>query len=254
MRRDDFPFWGRFKRMAELRQSGQRPPVETVMKYAPNLRGDVESYAWSWALVVMFSAYPEYRELLKQAAAHGPDTDKQFNRWFYEHLREDWPRFQARWYNLIEDLDYGYDLSREQIDVSQSDPIWDQRPRRLTIEADRGWQSTGVRYRKGTRVMIKATGQVILNDQPKPWISHPDGVTIEYHAGQPIGQLLARIVPNAPAKSGPLPPLETLRVGTETTIWFDQPAWLLLRVNDHLDGVANNTGSYQVKIEAEKAQ
>jgi hypothetical protein len=247
------PYWGRFKRMDQQRSEGNVPRIETVLQYEANLRGDVDAYGWSWALVSMLDAYPKYRETLLQAAQHGCDTDRQFNQWLTQRLANDWPIVQARWRNLVEDFHYGFDWERQRIQISKQDPMWDGTPIEIQIEADRGWQSIGVRLNRGMTCDVVADGTVIVDDDPKPWVSGPDGVTVEYHNGQPLGRLQARIVPNiAPgghdSGSDSLLPLVTIAVGKAATIMIDQPCWLLLRVNDAVGSLDDNQSAYRVSI------
>ncbi|MDA8743049.1 hypothetical protein N9N28_00320 [Rubripirellula amarantea] len=246
--RDDFAYWGRFKRMKQLRQASRIPALETVMKYEANLKGDVEAYGWSWALASMLHAYPEYRDVFLEAAHHGQDSMADFNRWCYTRLGNDWPVVQARWRNLAQDFDYGFDWTREQIQLSKQDRVWDGKPFETTVVADQGWQSIKVRLNTGMKIQLTASGEVTLDDDPKPWISHPQGVTIKYSSGRPLGQLIARIVPNRSDKNDYLPPLETIKVGNESTLIIEQPCWLLLRVNDGPEDLADNQGSYRVSI------
>jgi thiaminase (transcriptional activator TenA) len=48
---------------------------------------------------------------------------------------------------------------------------------------------------------LDASGEVALAQQPKPWISQPQGITIRYFAGRPIGRLRGALLPE-----GALPP------------------------------------------------
>lgn len=246
--RQQTPYWGRFKRMNQIRADGKVPRIETVLSYEASLRGDVDVYGWSWALVSMLHAYPDYRPVLLEAAQHGRDTDRQFNRWLLERLSGDWPIIQARWLNLVADFDYGFDWERERIDLSKKDPMWNGSPINMQVAADRGWQSIGVRLSRGMVLKISASGEVILDDDPKPWISTPRGVTVEYHQGQPLGRLIARIVPNVAPTTGTLPTPETIAIAEQATIKIEFPCWLLLRVNDDVGSLSNNQSAYQIQI------
>ncbi|WP_160148182.1 hypothetical protein [Rubripirellula obstinata] len=254
--REASPFWGRFKRMDQLRgrsidgspSKSQVPRIETVLQYDANLRGDVDVYGWSWALASMLDAYPKYRETLLQAAQHGHDTDQQFNRWLMQRLAADWPVIQARWRMLVQDFDYGFDWDRERLEISKADPMWNGAPIERTVAADRGWQTIGVRLNRGMVLDITAGGTVIIDDEPKPWISHPDGVTVQYHQGRPLGKLIARMVPNIAPDTGTLPPIKTIDVGKKATIQVDQPCWLLLRVNDAPGALDDNQSEYNITV------
>lgn len=254
--REASPFWGRFKRMRQLRGhsvdgspgESKVPRIRSVLQYEADLRGDVDVYGWSWTLASMLDAYPKYRETLLQAAQHGHDTDQQFNRWLMQRLAADWPVVQARWRMLVQDFDYGFDWDRERLEISKADPMWDGSPIELSIDADRGWQSIGVRLNRGMVLDLHARGAIVIDDEPKPWVSHPEGVTLRYHQGKPLGKLIARMLPNIAPGQGTLPPLETIDVGKKAVIDADKPCWLLLRVNDLVGKLEDNESEYHVTI------
>lgn len=247
--RDDAPYWGRFKLMNQLRAEAVIPTLETVMGYKPNLLGDVESYGWSWAAVMMLHAYPEYQQAYFTAASQGRDSSPAFNRRLKQNLQDQWPILAARWRLMCHDLDYGFDWSRERVALSVSDPQWNGRPISVDVRADQGWQSIGVRVPGKTSIKLTPSGRITLNDQPKPWTSEPAGITFQYHRGRPLGELTACILPNAAdPQARTLQPLDVRYINQETTIDIAQYSWLLLRVNDEVGNLANNTGTYEVII------
>ncbi|QDT01711.1 hypothetical protein K227x_00780 [Rubripirellula lacrimiformis] len=247
--RDDVPYWGRFKKLDQLRSAGTTPPIETVMNYPPTLTGDIESYSYSWAAASMFAAYPEYRPGFLRALRRGRDTSKNFNRQFYTPLAAHWPVVAARWRLLAHDFDFGFDWDQQRVELSTDDPLWNGQPIELSIEANRGWQSAGVRLPAGATVRVRASGEIVLDDDPKPWISQPPGVTIRYHHGKPLGQLIACVLPNQTPRQGDLPPLVIEAVGDEATISVDVHSWLLLKVNDAVGDLDDNQGSLDVVIQ-----
>jgi hypothetical protein len=247
--RDQVPYWGRFKLMAEQRRDGQVPSLSKVMRYQPDLRGDVGTYGWSWAAAMLLHAYPEYREAFFAAARNGRTVGPGFNRRLERALGQQLPIVAARWRVMCNDLDYGFDWSREKIELSIDDPIWDGRPITAEVAADRGWQSLGVRVPRGARLRIKASGEVTLARTTRPWISQPSGITFQYHRGRPLGQLLLCVLPNAidfdAVTTEALPIVE---VGDQTTINVPQFSWLLFRVNDDVGKLGDNRGDYEIVV------
>ncbi len=247
--RDDVPYWGRFKLMQQLRTSSDIPTLDTVMRYRPDLKGDVESYGWSWAAVMIFDAYPEYRDELLAAARLGRDDGPGFNQQLRQRLQNQWPGLSARWKLMCNDLDYGFDWSRERVELSPRNPRWNGKPIELAIAPDRGWQSTGVRIPGGVKVRLIPSGQVTLADDPKPWRSEPPGITFRYYRGRPIGQLLACVLPNAAGTaSTSLHPLRVIPVVKETVIDVPKYSWLVLRVNDAVSELGDNKGEYRLQV------
>lgn len=234
--------------MNQMRAKNQIPSLAAVMGYQPNLLGQVDAYGWSWAATMMLRAYPEYRQAFMSSARNGRDKSSAFNRRLFLQLRTQWPVFNARWRLMAHELDYGFDWEIERLQISERDPIWDGKPISLDLESNRGWQSVGVRIPPGTSINVTASGSVTLADQPRPWVSEPDGITYQYNRSRPIGQLIACVLPNATVKSATLPELSTQTVGKQATIEIEQFSWLLLRVNDSVADQADNAGAYRVTV------
>jgi hypothetical protein len=247
--RDEVPYWGRFKRLTQLREQSAVPTLATVMRYKPDLRGDVGVYGWSWAAAMMLHAYPESRDAFVDAAGIGRDDGGGFNRRLQQGLSKQWPALAARWRLHCHDLDYGFDWSRERVALAANDPVWDGRTIRTEVAAGQGWQSIGVRVPRGQRIQLTASGQITLAPTPKPWISEPAGITFQYHRGRPLGQLLVCVLPNAiDPHWRVLPPLDVRPLEQPTTLEIPQYSWLLMRVNDGVSELSDNTGHYDVTI------
>ena len=61
----------------------------------------------------------------------------------------------------------------------------------VSVAADRGWQSSGVRVDAGKSYRLRAAGRYQVADRPQPWPCEPGGVSIRYYRGRPLGILLA---------------------------------------------------------------
>lgn len=247
--REEVPYWGRFKLISGRREAETIPSIESVMRLPPTRSGDPEAYAWSWAATMLLHAYPEYREAFLSAARNGADTGSGFTRQLYRRLQTQWPVLVARWRLMCLELDYGFDWARQRVELSPSYPLY--RGGRIVqqVRADRGWQSAGVRLAAGTRLKLTANGRCVVAETSEPWVSEPPGVTIRYHDGRPLGQLLACLVPCQSADRPTLPPLEVHDVGESAELTAAEPCWLLLRVNDAAGELGDNRGGYAVSIE-----
>ena len=169
-------------------------------------------------------AYADFNEQL--SAVYASDS---------RQLHEEWQVF-------VGELVHGYDFARTRLDFSPAKftPRADM-PVKLTVAADRGWQNTGVRLEAGVRYKLTATGQYTLAGEPKPWISEPNGVTIRYHRGLPLGILLAVVRPED-SQQGPSPFFKPDVIGLGATIEPEQTGTLYLRINDFAGELADNTG------------
>jgi len=247
--REQVPYWGRFRMIDRLRREERIPPIEKVMQFQPQLFDNVAPYSLSWAAAMMFHRYPNYNETFYAAARRGRDAAALFNRRFYQRLRRQWPTVRARWHLLTHELDYGFDWQRHRVDLSADDPLWNGQAITAMVAAEEGWQSAGVRFAPGTKLNLIPSGEVILETEPKPWLSHPPGVTIRYHRGRPLGQLLVCILPNAAPDTEYLQPLQIVPLPESQRLEIDEFSWLLFRVNDAPGDLANNDGTYEVVID-----
>ena len=242
------PYWGRFKLLSQRRDEQRIPTLDAVLQYPPDLKSDVESYGWSWVAAMLLTEYPEYRPAVLAEAKNGSLRTVAFSIAFKRRLSQQWPIVQARWRMLTNTIDYGFDWSRERIDLAIRDKLWRGNPIEATIQADRGWQSVGVRFAPGMRVKVSPRGRCSVDDDPKPWISEPPGVTIHYANNRPLGQLLVCVLPNKTDEQRQLEPLLIRSVESDTEIVIDEHCWLLFRINDHLGDLGNNRGGYTVSI------
>jgi len=247
--REAVPEWGRFKILSQQRDANNVKTIEDVMRLPRKLRGDVESYGWSWLAVMMLSQYPHTRdELIQAAKRNGADSTSGFTRDLYQRMYKQWPVVRARWTMMILEMDYGFDWSREAIDVAIDDPTFTGGAIELSVAADRGWQSAGFRFPAGTVIDVDAAGQVILDETTRPWVSLPAGITFQHHRGQPLGRLIACVLPVETRDVGRLELPDILAIGEGERITLEQPAWLLFRVNDRVGDTADNRGRFDVRV------
>lgn len=247
--RESVPGWGRFKILSQRRDDGEVKTIEDVMRLPHRLRGDVESYGWSWAAVMMLAQYAEYRDALVDAATRdGRDQSNDFTRRLYAKLVRQWPVVRARWALMNLELDYGFRWDRESIDIAVDDPLYDGSEIQTTLHADRGWQSTGYRFPASSVVRIAAQGDVVLADTTRPWVALPDGITMRHVRGRPLGQVIACLVPTDIRDTGSATLPTIVTVGDDATIRMDRASWLFLRVNDSVDQLTDNQGHFEIRI------
>ncbi|MCA9063482.1 MAG: hypothetical protein KDA96_10500 [Planctomycetaceae bacterium] len=113
------------------------------------------------------------------------------------------------------------------------------------IEAPQGWQSTGVLLSRNRSVTIEATGEAVVNETTRPWHSEPDGITIRYHRGLPVGTLVGMVVSDDGRFAS-----RRFRVGSRRTLSSPEAGHLWLQVNESAADRTNNQGGYQVTISA----
>jgi hypothetical protein len=176
---------------------------------------------------------------------------RDFNKMLGEAYGGDSRQLHEEWQVFVSELSHGYDFARTRLDFSPAKftPRADM-PVKLTIAADRGWQNTGVRLESGRQYKLTAGGQYTLAAEPKPWISEPNGVTIRYHRGLPLGVLLAVVRPEE-SLQGPSPFFKPEVIGLGATIEPKHTGTLYLRINDFAGELADNSGSAEVAVALE---
>ncbi|MBI5757494.1 MAG: hypothetical protein HZA46_03120 [Planctomycetales bacterium] len=248
--RDSFSGLGRIKLVLDDVIAGQAKDVASILSLTPDDFAKQNScYGWSWALCKFLDTHPRYRERLRSLlpVVRRPDPKQQVADLF----AKDWPQLQTEWILFLTNLCHGYDIERAAIDFKPVKPLASGTTAvKLSVAAGRGWQSTGVSVQEGDMLHIIASGRFALAKEPKPWVSEPQGVSIRYHQGQPLGKLLAIIVPDisqVPAGQQ-FGTSKTLPIGREAEVTAPVTGTLFLRVNDFWNELADNAGEVAVEI------
>ncbi len=274
--------WGRIELIESTRKQNRVLAIESVMKYGDSAHREVEPYAWSWLAATLMEMYPEYRQVRRDAATGGSDRSPQFNSNFYAKLSNEWPILSARWHMLAHDIDYGWDSSRQSIDLSPSLPPLSQKVD-MKLNVSHSWQSAPIKLAAGQSVQITADGRYTIRksrrtsdididdldtlllggaagippvgssngdgESSSDWYSEPDGITIHYYRGLRIGKLVARLLPMKQAVSGPyLSPLEDFEIGRSGVVTAKEDSWLLLKINEPPSGYADNEGELAIEL------
>jgi hypothetical protein len=104
---------------------------------------------------------------------------------------------------------------------------------------------------QGHKYEIVATGEVSLANVPKPWISQPQGISIVYSEGHPIGTLLAAVRGDPSVdRTTDETMLKEILVGPSATFVAGTTGTLYFRINDLWDSLADNSGHYRVVVRA----
>lgn len=244
--RDDVPKWGRIEAVQGDFAKRKALTIEKIFNLSGTLHGSVEQYGWCWAAAAFFEHHPRYRERFRALAreVNQPDFQDRVVAAFADDrqtLDEDWQLF-------IANLDYGFDFERMNIERKPGSPLGTG-PAHATVAADRGWQSSGVAVEAGKKYTLRASGRYQVAGGEKPWLSEPGGVTIQYHAGRPLGMLLAAVRSDDDAASARYSGLiQPIPVGLEATLEPKQSGTLYFRINDSAGRLADNRGAAEVEI------
>jgi len=253
---DGFEGWGRiseFRRSFARAAESNEDPFKTLKIAAlsdvmpdtvPNFDSGFQ-YSSSWALCWFLNHHPQHRAAMQALAAfkHTDDFITQadtFRKSAELALSVDWLLF-------AESLQEGFDAQRAFAEHNETpvrlSSVDEQSPVRFPLLADRGWQDSGLRLERGQTVQVDCSGRFSVNDQPKPWVSESNGVSIEYIDGVPLGQVIAIFVSvdgTQLTRRIPVGESRQLSAPFESSLW--------MQVNDVSDSRANNSGKIEVTL------
>ncbi|QDU54862.1 hypothetical protein [Aeoliella mucimassa] len=251
--RNAVPMWGRTKLVRDAIDEHRMLPIVSVLKIDNSKPMGVESYAWVWSLAKFLDAHPRYSERFRRLQSH--TLDPEFDQRFFKTYAADWSDLETEWRVFTAGLDYNYDVAREAIEFPQNRSQLQSldTPSRVQVAADRGWQATNLVLEAGRTYELKAGGRFVIGAEPDgtPWTCEPGGITLSYHAGQPLGKLLAVVDPrpigdgSASATSAFVTPTP---VGLSGQLAPSQSGVLYLRLNDSPGELGDNHGDATVSI------
>ena len=250
--REEVPFWGRVKIIKAKVAQQQGLMIEEVMNFGSDAHRSVDAYAWSWAACVFLDSHPEFQERFRAQLKRTIDSSPQFSIEMMEAFGNDWFQVRQQWQVFVMNLDYGFDIPREAIDTVAERPL-KVTPQSVTVRADRGWQSTGIRVTQGMQVELAASGRFVIHQEtgapgepPTVWESEAEGVTIRYHKGQPLGKLLIAV--DEIQQRGVTGLVQYGAVGKGGQIQIPTAGVIYLRMNDSPAELKSNQGELQVTL------
>ncbi|TWT49811.1 hypothetical protein KOR42_38840 [Thalassoglobus neptunius] len=248
---EEFLGFGRIDMIREEVEAGKRLSVVEVSEL-----GEVEfsksrstPYAWSWALCKFLDSHPRYQKRFRLLRDHlvGPD----FVRIADQQFAPDLWLLEAEWEEFCRTIDFGWEFETNAFVMSDEAPV--DLPERATfsIAANQGWTWTGYRLQAGETVHVTAEGQAVLNTTPVDWVSEPQGITIEYANGFPVGRLMAAVlIDPAYVDETNRQRMEVIDIGSSRTIKSEFGGLLMFQVNDFGNNRSNNVGEYNLILEA----
>jgi hypothetical protein len=254
--REETPQLGRIKLVHDAVAAGRRRTIDEVLTVNSKLQLENEAYAWCWALCALLDGVPRYRDRFHQAIADPEATG--FNQRFKDRYADDWRELLDDWAVFTATLEHGHDLPRSAIEFRAGAPLAAAGAEFL-VAVDRGWQSSGIQLAAGRSYRLTASGRFEIAHTPRAWPCEPNGVSLRYYAGRPLGQLLAAIRTDAARtetgkpdelRATASPFLEPTVIGLGTTLRPTTAGTLYLKINDSPAELADNRGTVQVTIRA----
>ncbi len=248
----EVPDWGRIKLIREACQRNQGLYFDQALQLenaVPSGLGGFytnQAYAWAWAMSAFMDGHPRYQQRFREKVPKLM-VEPNFAIDLKTLFAADWDDLEEEWQLFAANLDYGYDLQRNAVKFQVGEPVGEE-PRTVTIDADRGWQSSGIEMLIGSTYEIKAAGRYELGQDPVPWVCEPGGVTIRYYNGMPLGMLVGAVHVDTRGMQTTSPLLRPGKVGLGTTVTPEITGTLYLKVNDAPADLANNRGTLEVTV------
>jgi hypothetical protein len=243
--------FGRIEMLQQEAAAGRFRSLDSVLSLsAADFTSRSIPYAWSWAACKFLDTHPRYCDRFRELAVLRDGAE--FRNRLAEACSADRGRLNLEWALFIRSIGYGYDIARSAVEwPEQWKPPAVGQTITMDVPADRGWCATGVSVLPGQSLRIAAVGEVTLADDPKPWVSQPQGITIRYANGSPLGRLQALIVPDSADEGTSDGEIGEVRdVGSGRDWRSERSGRLWLRVNDAWSSLADNRGSYTIQITA----
>ncbi len=245
--KDELPYWGRVKLIRDAYQSGAPKSLLDVMKLPPSAFPFVESYAWSWAAVSLYANHPQLRApFLAQIQKLGQMTDTQWNRELLQAVPLNKNQLEAQWQVDTTALHYGHDFERTAIQWRDAN-VTDQIEYQWTLPADGAWHATGLRLTAGEWEVTAHGSYQLAECDAGPWIAQPDGITIRYAQGAPLGQVQWALQGDPAILQGMSELTKPQAVGSRAVLRSTGEE-LFLRVNDWPNQLEDNQGQVAIVL------
>jgi hypothetical protein len=115
------------------------------------------------------------------------------------------------------------------------------------VEAGRGWQNSGQALARGTCYSMQADGRVALGTVGSTTVtSTPEGISLDWYRGRPVGRLLA--AQWVAADDGSRPGFVVLAEGATGDIVARADGPLYFKINESPAALADSRDSFTVAV------
>lgn len=247
----EVPALGRVELVQQDVDGGRVHAIEDIMKLDNRVALPNDAYAWCWALARFLDSHPRYRDRFRTLSRTGKDAT--FDEDFRQAYAEDWHEMQTEWAVFATTLSYNHRVEPTVLDLQPATrEVEAGQTASSQVRADRGWQNTGIALEAGATYHFTAEGRYQIDDEPKVWWCEPNGVTIHYNRGRPLGILLASLLTRTD-EGHPLPIafVKPIAIGLEQTVTPQHTGTLYLRINDAPGSLDDNRGELTVQVSRE---
>jgi hypothetical protein len=243
---NEVPEWGRIRILKDGYAARQAKSLDAVLDFGPQAHLEVEPYGWCWGAAALLDRHPRFRPAFAQLRAEVKGAPGVFNDHFRRALGGEWDHAAEEWQLFVAEAEYGYDFARAAVVRKAALPLAGEAS--VNVAADRGWQSSGLRVDAGVTYQLAASGRYQIGQQPKTWWCEPNGVTVEYHGGMPLGVLQCAVRNDDEPLAGLTPLAAPQAVGLAHALKPDRAGTLYFRINESPAGLADNRGELVVRV------
>jgi hypothetical protein len=251
--REQFPYWGRLEWIEQDLVAGQAPSLPILFRRAKDLHRVDSTYGWSWLAATFFANHPRYKDQFFERLSRPTDQSDALNRDVLKWIGDDMQTVQSEFNGFVAELDYGVDPASIIVDLKsaqlQNDPNDSQD--QLQIDSADHWRMYPRPLLANQIIEIAADGLVDLQWKSDTLETTPQGITLQYVRGHPLGQLIGSVIPRITSLENTIP-WTPVAIGNRASLKPGADSWLLLRFNDDNATASNPSGAYRVTIQKDR--
>ncbi len=184
--------WGRVRIIRDAYKNEKALTLEEAMSFGgQDFFHASRPYAWSWAACYFLSQHPISR---KAFAEHQSQVRRDANDFTQTLVKQipDWKSLEKEWQLFVDEMDYGFDVEAASIRDVKTVVDSVNNKRLAVIDSEKGWHRLDFDVEPGVVYTIRTTGEFQIAEREhggkrEKWLSEPNGVSIEYHRGRPLG-------------------------------------------------------------------
>ncbi|MDO4550707.1 MAG: LecA/PA-IL family lectin [Planctomycetia bacterium] len=251
------PYCARIRELREVVAAGRGRTFQEVFDMNYREFPNNEVYIWSWALMWFLNNHPDTSVPLRQLGCGLPQRSAdgtQITQEFFASLGKNLSKIEKHWMMYVAALEYGFPLSPMLFDATQGVSLNSGEKKVVLVQADKGWQNTGVKVKKGDVIRLRALGNYKLSaPDEKTWSCEPGGISLSFYRGNPRGILLAAICPDEMLpeyfrECSSTSFFAPVSVGLHKVIEIPFSGTLMVQINDVPVNFPGNSGSLKVEI------
>jgi hypothetical protein len=245
--REELPYWGRLQWVREDLASAQAPSLAVLFRKAKDLHRIDSTYGWSWTAAMFFANHPRYKQQFIQRLGEPTDFSDALNADVLAWIGDDMQTVQAEFNGFVTELDYGVDPASIIIDLKSAIETKSADANSIQVVPDVGWQFHPQVLDATKRYKVESSGRVTISKQTPDLWSEPQGITLRYVAGKPLGQLITTMIPKQGSLENTIA-WNRFSVSKGTSITPNADSHLLFRINCANEAMKDASGRYEVTV------